>query len=140
MRVARPQLIEDQQAHTVADVVANDPAVRTALGYGTTAETYIIRGFQVYSDDVALNGMYGLTPRQMVGTGAIERVDIFKGASAFVKGAARGGSGVGGDINLQTKVADDKPKSGVTVEGGASGEIGTRIELGRRFGDNDQYG
>ncbi|WP_454827469.1 TonB-dependent receptor [Paraburkholderia xenovorans] len=134
------QLIEDQQAHTIADVVANDPAVRTALGYGTIAETYIIRGFQVYSDDVALNGMYGLTPRQMVGTGAIERVDIFKGASAFVNGAAPGGSGVGGDINLQTKVADDKPLSRVTVEGSASGQIGTRIDLGRRFGDNDQFG
>ena len=134
------QLIEDQQAHTIADVVANDPAVRTALGYGTIAETYIIRGFEVYSDDVALNGMYGLTPRQMVGTGAIERVDIFKGATAFVNGAAPGGSGVGGDINLQTKVADDKPISRVTVEGSASGEIGTRIDVGRRFGDNDQYG
>ncbi len=134
------KLIEDQQAHTLADVVANDPAVRTALGYGTIAETYIIRGFEVYSDDVALNGMYGLTPRQMVGTGAIERVDIFKGATAFVNGAAPGGSGVGGDINVQTKVADDKPLTRVTVEGSASGEIGTRVDVGRRFGDNDQFG
>lgn len=134
------KLIENQQAHTIAEVVANDPAVRTALGYGTIAETYIIRGFEVYSDDVALDGMYGLTPRQMVGTGAIERVDVFKGATAFVNGAAPGGSGVGGDINLQTKVADDKPLSRVTLEGSASGEIGTRIDLGRRFGDNDQFG
>ncbi|QGZ65940.1 TonB-dependent receptor [Paraburkholderia acidisoli] len=134
------KLIQDQQAHTIADVVANDPAVRTALGYGTIAETYIIRGFEVYSDDVALNGMYGLTPRQMVGTGAIERVDIFKGATAFVNGAAPGGSGVGGDINIQTKVADDKPLTRVTVEGSASGEIGTRVDVGRRFGSNDQFG
>jgi iron complex outermembrane receptor protein len=43
------KLIQDQQAQTVADVVANDPAVRTALGYGNFSETYIIRGFQVYS-------------------------------------------------------------------------------------------
>lgn len=134
------KLIQDQQAHTIADVVANDPAVRTALGYGTIAETYIIRGFEVYSDDVALNGMYGLTPRQMVGTGAIERVDIFKGATAFVNGAAPGGSGVGGDISVQTKVADDKPLTRVTVEGSASGEIGTRVDVGRRFGSDDQFG
>jgi iron complex outermembrane recepter protein len=134
------KVIEDQQAHTLADVIANDPAVRTALGYGNFSETYIIRGFEVYSDDIALNGMYGLTPRQMIQTGAIERVDIFKGANAFVNGAAPGGSGVGGSIGVQTKVADDKPLTRVTVEGSASGEIGTHVDVGRRFGDNDQFG
>ncbi|RQH09822.1 TonB-dependent receptor [Paraburkholderia dinghuensis] len=134
------KLIEDQQARTLADVVANDPAVRTALGYGNFSETYIIRGFEVYSDDVALNGMYGLTPRQMVDTGAIERVDIFKGANAFVNGASPGGSGVGGSINVQTKVADDKPLTQLTVAGSASGELATHVDVGRRFGENDQYG
>lgn len=134
------KLIQDQQAQTLADVVANDPAVRTALGYGNFSETYIIRGFEVYSDDVGLNGFYSLTPRQMVDTGAIERVDIFKGASAFLNGASTGGSGVGGTINVQTKVADDKPLTRVTVEGSASGEIGTHVDVGRRFGDNDQFG
>jgi iron complex outermembrane receptor protein len=89
---------------------------------------------------VGLDGFYGLTPRQMVDTGAIERVDIFKGASAFVNGAAPGGSGVGGTINVQTKVADDKPVTRVTVEGSASGELGTHVDVGRRFGDNDQFG
>ncbi|WP_321813987.1 MULTISPECIES: TonB-dependent siderophore receptor [unclassified Paraburkholderia] len=134
------KLIQDQQAQTIADVVANDPAVRTALGYGNFSQTFIIRGFQVYSDDIGLDGFYGLTPRQMVDTGAIERVDIFKGASAFVNGASPGGSGVGGTINVQTKVADDKPLTRVTVEGSASGELGTHVDVGRRFGANDQFG
>ncbi|WP_322045661.1 TonB-dependent receptor [Paraburkholderia sp. J67] len=134
------KLIQDQQAQTIADVVQNDPAVRTALGYANFSQTYIIRGFQVYSDDVGLDGFYGLTPRQMVDTGAIERVDIFKGASAFVNGAAPGGTGVGGTINVQTKVADDKPIARVTVEGSASGELGTHVDVGRRFGENDQFG
>ncbi len=133
-------LIADQQAHTLADVVANDPAVRTALGYGNFAETYLIRGFEIYSDDVALDGLYGLTPRQMIGTGAIERVDLFKGANAFVNGAAPGGSGVGGGINVQTKVAGDKPLAEVTLEGSASGEPGTHVDVGRRFGESDQFG
>jgi iron complex outermembrane receptor protein len=134
------KLIQDQQAHTIADVVANDPAVRTALGYGNFSETYIIRGFEIYSDDIGLNGMYGLTPRQMVGTGAIERVDIFKGTNAFVNGTAPGGSGVGGNINVQTKVADDRPITQVTVAGSASGELATHVDVGRRFGGTDQFG
>ncbi|MGF6772377.1 iron complex outermembrane receptor protein [Paraburkholderia sp. GAS199] len=134
------KVIEDQQAHTLADVVANDPAVRTAYGYGNFSENYIIRGFEVYSDDVALNGLYGITPRQLVATETLERVDIFKGANAFVNGAAPGGSGIGGSINLETKRADDKPLTRVTVEGSASGQIGTHVDIGRRFGDNDQFG
>nr|WP_267848601.1 TonB-dependent receptor plug domain-containing protein [Robbsia betulipollinis] len=134
------QTIADQQAHTVADVVANDPAVRSAYGYGTFAENYIIRGFEVYSDDISLNGLYGITPRQLVATETLERVDIFKGANTFVNGAAPGGSGIGGNINLETKRADDTPLTRVTVEGSASGQLGTHIDIGRRFGDNDQFG
>jgi iron complex outermembrane receptor protein len=134
------RLIEDQQAHTLADVVANDPAVRSAYGFGNFSENYIIRGFEVDANDVALNGLYGVTPRQLVDTGALERVDIFKGANAFENGAAPGGTGIGGNINLETKTADDKPLTRVTVEGSASGQLGTHIDVGRRFGDNDQFG
>jgi iron complex outermembrane receptor protein len=134
------KLIEDQQAHTLADVVANDPAVRTAYGYGNFSENYIIRGFEVESDDISLNSIYGITPRQLVVTGALERVDIFKGTNAFVNGVAPGGSGVGGNINLETKSADDKPLTRVSVEGSASGQLGTHVDVGRRFGDNDQFG
>ncbi|WP_322068516.1 TonB-dependent receptor [Paraburkholderia bannensis] len=132
--------IADKQARTIADVLQNDPAVRTAYGYGNFQEVYVIRGFQLDSDDVSLNGLYGITPRQMVETPAIERVDVFKGASAFLNGAAPSGSSIGGSVNLQLKRADDKPLTEVTLEGSGSGEFGTHIDVGRRFGDQDQFG
>ncbi|MBN3857219.1 TonB-dependent siderophore receptor [Paraburkholderia sp. Ac-20340] len=132
--------IADKQARTVADVLQNDPAVRTAYGYGNFQEVYVIRGFQLDSDDVSLNGLYGITPRQMVETPALERVDVFKGASAFLNGASPNGSSIGGSVNLQLKRADDKPITQVTLEGSASGEFGTRVDVGRRFGDQDQFG
>jgi iron complex outermembrane receptor protein len=134
------KLIQDQGARTIGDVLSNDPAVRTAYGYGNFQEIYVIRGFTLDSDDISLNGLYGITPRQLVDTGALERVDIFKGANAFENGAAPGGTGIGGNINLETKTADDKPLTRVTVEGSASGQLGTHIDVGRRFGDNDQFG
>ncbi|MEX3925240.1 TonB-dependent receptor [Paraburkholderia sp. BR10936] len=134
------KLIEDQQARTIADVLSNDPAVRTAYGYGNFQEVYVIRGFTLDSDDISLNGLYGITPRQLVETAALERVDIFKGASAFLNGAAPNGTSIGGSVNLQLKRADDKPLTRVTLEGSASGEFGTHIDVGRRFGDNDQFG
>jgi iron complex outermembrane recepter protein len=134
------KLIEDQQARTIGDVLANDPSVRTANGYGNFAETYVIRGFQLQGDDVSLNGLYGVTPRQLVATDALERVDLFKGANAFLNGASPQGSAVGGGLNLQLKRADDKPLTRVTLEGTASGEIGAHVDVGRRFGSEGQFG
>lgn len=118
----------------------NDPAVRSAYGYGNFSEVFVIRGFQLDGDDVSINGLYGVTPRQLVATDAIERVDLFKGANAFLSGASPAGSAIGGGLNVQLKRADDKPLTRVTVEGSGSGEIGTHIDVGRRFGSEDQLG
>ena len=59
-------LIHGQQAESVGDVLENDPMVRTAKGFGNFQEVYIVRGFPVYSDDLTLNGLYGVLPRQFV--------------------------------------------------------------------------
>lgn len=134
------KLIEDQQARTIADVLQNDPAVRVGFGYGNLAELFVIRGFVLNGDDVSLNGLYGITPRQMILTEGVERVDVFKGTSAFVNGVPPSGSGLGGGVNLQLKRADDKALTRVSVEGSASGEIGTHVDVGRRFGDQGQFG
>jgi iron complex outermembrane recepter protein len=134
------KLIEDQQARTLADVLANDPAVRTAYGYGNFSQVFVIRGFQLAGDDISLNGLYGITPRQLVATDALERVDVFKGANTFLNGASPAGSAVGGGINLQLKQADDKPLTRVTLETSGTGEIGTHLDVGRRFGSEDQFG
>ncbi|MDA6076290.1 TonB-dependent receptor plug domain-containing protein [Edwardsiella anguillarum] len=53
-------MIEQQQAVSVADVLQNDPTVRVAKGFGNFQELYMIRGFPVYSDDMTLNGVYGI--------------------------------------------------------------------------------
>ena len=93
-------IIADQQAKSVADVVQNDPSVRVARGFGNYQELYVIRGFAVNSDDLAYNGLYGLLPRQFVASELLERVEVFRGANSFINGAAPGGGGIGGAINL----------------------------------------
>lgn len=134
------KLIEDQQARTIADVVENDPAVRTAFGFGNFAQVFVIRGFALTGDDISLNGLYGVTPRQLVATEAIERVDVFKGANAFLGGASPTGSAVGGGINLELKRADDEPLTRITAETSGSGEVGAHLDVGRRFGSDGQFG
>ncbi|MCM2494692.1 TonB-dependent receptor [Burkholderia glumae] len=134
------KLIEDQQARTLADVLDNDPAVRSGYGYGNFSQVFVIRGFALAGDDVSLNGLYGLTPRQLVATDAVDRVDVLKGANAFLSGASPAGTAVGGDINLQLKRAGDKPLTRVTVDGGTSGELAEHLDVGRRFGSTGQFG
>jgi iron complex outermembrane recepter protein len=133
-------LIQDQQARSVADVVQNDPSVRVARGFGNFQELYVIRGFAVNSDDMAYNGLYGLLPRQFVASELLERVEIFRGANSFINGAAPGGGGIGGSVNLVPKRAPNRPLNQVTVGVESGGQAYGAFDVARRFGDGDRAG
>ncbi|KAF1072190.1 MAG: Ferrichrome receptor FcuA [Pseudomonas citronellolis] len=132
--------IQDQQAQTVGDVLLNDASVRQGYGYGNFAQVFVIRGLPLNSDDLSLNGLYGVTPRQIVGTEALERVELFKGPSAFINGVTPTGSGIGGTVNLQAKRAEDTPTRSVTVDYSSDGRIGEHLDLGQRFGEDNRFG
>ncbi|EKO3953361.1 TonB-dependent siderophore receptor [Vibrio fluvialis] len=134
------KLIEDQQAKSVGDVLKNDPTVRQAVGYGNFQELYMIRGFPVYSDDMTLNGVYGILPRQYVAAEMLERVEVFRGANSFVNGAAPGGSAIGGSINLVPKRAGREPLTRVTLGTQSGGQAYGAMDVARRFGDNQENG
>lgn len=132
------KLISDQQAKTIADVVRNDAGVQAVQGYGNFAETYRIRGFKLDGDDMTMGGLAGVVPRQVVDTQMLERVEVFKGANALLNGAAS--SGVGGMINLEPKRAEETPVTRVGVDYTSDSQVGGALDLGRRFGDNNQFG
>jgi len=133
-------LIQDQQARSVADVVQNDPSVRVARGFGNYQELYVIRGFTVNSDDLAYNGLYGLLPRQFVASELLERVEVLRGANSFINGAAPGGGGIGGMINLLPKRAPNKPLNEITVGVESGGQTYVAADVARRFGAGDRAG
>jgi iron complex outermembrane receptor protein len=133
-------IIQDQQARSVADVVQNDPSVRVARGFGNYQELYVIRGFAVNSDDLAYNGLYGLLPRQFVASELLERVEVFRGANSFINGAAPGGGGIGGAINLLPKRAANTPLTQVTVGVESGGQAYVATDISRRFGEGDRLG
>lgn len=132
------KMIQDQQAQTIGDVVRNDASVQNVKGYGNFAESYLIRGFQLDGDDMTYGGLPGVVPRQVIDTSLIDRVEIFKGANSLLNGAAS--SGVGGMINLEPKHADDVPLTRVGVDYTSDSQIGTSTDIGRRFGDTNQFG
>ena len=134
------QLMRDQQARSVADVVQNDPAVRVARGFGNFQELYIVRGFPVYSDDMSYNGLYGLLPRQYVAAEFLERVEVFRGANSFLNGAAPSGSGVGGSFNLVPKRAGDEDLNRLTVGYESDAQGYAAADVSRRFGADRAWG
>ncbi|MBK3869171.1 TonB-dependent siderophore receptor [Pseudomonas stutzeri] len=134
------QLIQDQQARSVSDVLQNDPSVRVARGFGNFQELYVVRGFPVYSDDISYNGLYGLLPRQYVAAEFIERVEVFRGANTFLNGAAPGGSGIGGAINILPKRAPNEPLTRLTLGAESGGQAMTHADIARRFGEEERFG
>lgn len=133
------QYIQERQAKSVGDVLQADSGVRLAKGFGNFQEAYFIRGFVLNSDDTAYNGLYGILPRQYIPTELFERVEVFKGASAFLNGATPGGSGVGGSINLLPKRAGNDPLNRVTVGTDFNGGYISN-DISRRFGEDQQFG
>lgn len=134
------KLVRDQQATSIGDVLQNDPFVRVAKGFGNFQELYLVRGFPVYSDDMTFNGVYGILPRQFLAAEFTQRVEVFRGANAFLNGAAPGGSGVGGSFNIVPKRAPEAPLTRLTG-GYSSDALGyAAADVARRFGADDAFG
>lgn len=134
------ELIQDKQAHSVGDVLQNDPSVRVARGFGNFQESYFIRGFVLYSDDTAFNGLYSLLPRQYIATELFERVEVLRGASSFLSGISPGGSGLGGSINLLPKRAPSEPLTRITAGLSSGNNKSLAADVARRFGPDQSAG
>ncbi len=133
------KLMEDQGARTVADVLNNDPSVRFTTSGAHAYENFRLRGFDVHSSDLAINGMYGLAPMGNSSLEFVERVEVLKGPSAMFTGMSPSG-GIGGVINLVPKRAGDDPLTRVTVGYQTESQFDTSVDMGRRFGENKEFG
>lgn len=133
-------LILNQQPLTLGQVLENDPSVRTSLGFGNASEQFVIRGFNLYGEDIAIDGLFGVTPRQLVSPELYEQVQILNGASAFLFGAAPGGSALGGTVNLTPKRAKEIDTNRFTANYQSKSHFGGAFDVGRRFGDDQAFG
>ncbi|WP_076999465.1 TonB-dependent siderophore receptor [Variovorax sp. KK3] len=134
------ELIQDQQARSVGDVLQNNPSVRVARGFGNFQESYFIRGFLLNSDSTAYNGLYSLLPRQYISSELFERVEVLQGASAFLTGASPGGDAIGGSVNLLPKRAGSEPLTQFTLGGSSGSQVYAATDIARRFGPDQSLG
>lgn len=133
------QLIEDQQAQNIGDILVNDPSVRNTYARGAGRDEFNIRGFTLFNYDVSFNGLYGLSPRNASSLIGVERVEVLRGPNALLNGMAPAGS-VGGAVNLVPKRAGAAPLNRVTLSYIDDNQFGTHLDLGRRFGADQQFG
>lgn len=134
------ELIKTQEARSVADLlVNNDASVRIMGGRGDINEDYTIRGFYVSSTDIAFNGLYGLMPYWKVPIEFVERIELLRGPTSMLSGMPPSG-GVGGTINVVPKRAAHEPLTRLSVDYTSDSQIGTHLDLGRRFGPDNAFG
>jgi iron complex outermembrane receptor protein len=131
--------IQDQQARTIADVVANDPSVRVKTPPGNGIDGLYIRGFYHDSGDYALNGLYGIAPFHSTSANFVERVEVLKGPGALLNGMPPAGA-IGGSINLVTKMAPSYDITQLTATYQSSSLFGLNADVSRRFGQNKELG
>ena len=135
------ELIENQQARTVADVIQNDSSaylINPRQGY---AETIVIRGFTTGGVGSGLyDGLPGLVDSQIMSVRTFERVEIFKGPNALLNGAGGTRSNVGGTINQVPKRPTETPLSRLTADYDYKSRLGIHADLSRRFGSKKQFG
>ncbi|MBR1234004.1 TonB-dependent siderophore receptor [Bradyrhizobium sp. AUGA SZCCT0182] len=140
------ELIANQQARTIRDVLANDPSVRVIQAAGGGADGLFIRGFYYDSGDYSLNGLAGIAPYYSTGANFVERVEVLKGPSALLNGMTVGGTGatsggaVGGTVNLITKHAPDVDITRLTGTYVSRSQFGQITDVSRRYGEHKEWG
>ncbi len=133
------QLMKDQQARTVADVLQNDPAVRFTTNSGHMLEHFKIRGLDVNGPSIAFNGLFGMAPKGHIPTEFLERTEVLRGPSAMIFGMAPDAN-LGGTINLVSKRAGQKPVFDLTTSYSSDSYWQEHVDIGRSFGDVQQLG
>lgn len=135
--------IQDQQARTLNDVLANEPSVVIGTKGGGRNDWWTFRGFpvQTYLGSNSLNGLPGMAPLNYPSTDYIERVEVLRGPNALLKGTAMNGqAALGGTVDLVTKKAGDEPLTQLTTRYMSNSQFGAHLDVGRRFGTNKEFG
>ena len=126
------ELIENQQARELSDIVRNDSSTRPAFSSQGNGEAFRTRGFasSYLYDGLAVLYTANLTIR------TLERVEIFKGPNALLSGVGA----VGGMINLVPKRPTENSFTKLTTDYDYPSRFGIHTDLSHRFGSKKQFG
>jgi iron complex outermembrane receptor protein len=129
------ELIENQRARTLNDVLKNDPSVQNTA-VGGAFDNISIRGFAIdWANTMRRDGL-SLAPYQDVPLENIERIDVLKGPSGFLYGY----NSPGGTVNYVLKRPTAKSFAAVTGELRNHNGRYTHLDAGGKFGEDSSIG
>lgn len=132
--------VQDQQAKTVREVMADNPSVRTwAPDGGVGPDQITIRGFNVLAMSTAYGGLFGMLPTYSLMPEMAERIEVLNGPSAMLNGMPPGSS-IGGTVNVVPKRAPEQELTQITASYASGTQFGGHADVARRFGENKQFG
>lgn len=101
VQIINAKLIEDQQVHTLRDVLQNSNGIAVRATRGSVREDFFARGYNLGNNNIFKNGSRTNNGGQIEAS-TLESVEILKGSAALLYGGVAGGA----VVNLVTK----KPK------------------------------
>ena len=128
------ELIEDQHARLLSDVLKNDASVGESYAPVGYYENFVVRGFSLNSaSSYKINGRT-ITGEQNVALENKQQVELLKGLSGLQSGVSE----PGGAVNYVTKRAADVRSVTVSTDDRGSGYMAA--DVGGWFGSEQQFG
>ncbi|GAA6619154.1 TonB-dependent siderophore receptor [Scytonema sp. NUACC26] len=115
IQIAPRQLIEDQGARDVQDVLKNFGIVQSVFGPSRSTTSFGIRGFEGLN--TLRNGLRDNVNRSTLGTNLtnVERIEVLKGPGSILYGQGN----PGGTVNIVTKQPLSEPYYSIELSGGS---------------------
>lgn len=136
VNVITRQVIEDQRAVRLADIIKNDASVQESFSNPTYYDSVTIRGFSLDNwQNYKRNGLNHIN-QAVTALENIERVEIFKGLPGLYYGLGA----PGGIVNYVTKTPTLAPLTRLFADVDEDGGYRLHGDLSRRFGPNDSQG
>ncbi|MDO9268268.1 MAG: TonB-dependent siderophore receptor [Methylobacter sp.] len=135
--VVTREVLDAQAASSLFGALRNTAGVTRAQLNGSTYDNISIRGILVENrSNYRLNGSLPVINLIDIPLENKERVEVLKGASSLYYGFVP----PSGIVNMVTKRAGNAPITNVSVLANQYGGTNGHIDLGRRFGDRQQFG
>lgn len=117
IQVVPRQVLEDQQANSMADALSNVSSIQRGNTHGGSVESFIVRGFQgtTYAIDGILTNSLAVRPEILTDLVGVERIEVLKGPASVLYG--RGNPG--GLINIVTRRPTPTPEAQVKLQAGS---------------------
>lgn len=135
--VSRQQIESGAEQEGYGEAVKSVPGSMSNNGKGSANDAIRFRGLQLglYSN-YRINGGLAITNVITIPTEDKQKVEALKGANVLMFGLAS----PAGILNMVTKRATDKDVTTLTLSGNTFGQFGPSVDIGRKFGDDKQFG